>query len=58
MSIALEPGTWAYFAVLFVGIVVAVTLVNVVALDAPVPGSVVRGIAIGVGAVVASWYFS
>ncbi|WP_162224649.1 hypothetical protein [Halorussus amylolyticus] len=56
MAVDLEPGTLVYTLLLFAGVVLAVTVVNVVFIDASIGGAVVRGIAIGLGAAVMNWY--
>ncbi|UVE51938.1 hypothetical protein KU306_16555 (plasmid) [Haloferax larsenii] len=58
MSLKLEPGTPVYALLLFVGVLVAVTAVNVAVIGASVRGAVLRGVAIGGGAAVANWFLN
>ncbi|WP_396613339.1 hypothetical protein ACH9L7_17050 (plasmid) [Haloferax sp. S1W] len=56
MPLDIEPGTWTYAVLLFVGVVLAVTVANVVVLDTSVGGALLRGAAIGFGAAAMNWY--
>jgi hypothetical protein len=58
VNLELEPGTFVYALLLFVGVLAAVTVVNVAVLGASVRGAALRGVAIGFGAIAANWYLN